>query len=322
MMPARSVSAQVKAHLVEPMLALAVKELPSGAEWSYELKLDGYRALGLKSGAAVRLYSRNGKDFSQRFPAVTRALEALPDETLIDGEVVAVDENGRPSFSSLQNFDRAPVFYAFDLPILAGEDLKQRPLDERRKALRRLTRQLHDPIRFSETFDTSAADMIAVVREQELEGVVAKRRSSFYEPGRRSGAWIKLRVNRRQDFVIGGYVPRGQNFDSILVGYYEGRDLKFAASVRAGFTPASRQVLFAGFAKIENSKCPFSNLPDASKGRWGVGITEEKMAQCRWLKPRIVVVIDFLEWTLDNRLRHASFVAVSTDKRGSAVVRE
>ena len=106
------------------MLCAAVKELPDGASWEYELKLDGYRALGIKSERNVRLYSRNGKDFSARFPSITRALAALPDETLIDGEVVAVDENGRPSFSSLQNFDRAPVSYAFDLPTLAGEDLK------------------------------------------------------------------------------------------------------------------------------------------------------------------------------------------------------
>jgi ATP-dependent DNA ligase len=210
----------------------------------YELKLDGYRALGLKTEGRTRLYLRNGKDFSARFPSITRAIDALPDETLIDGEVVAVDEKGRPSFSSLQNFDRAPMFYVFDLPTPAGEDLKQRPLDERRKVLRKLTRQLKDPIRFSETFRASAADMIAVVREQGLEGVVAKRRDSHYEPGRRSGGWVKMRVNLRQDFIVGGYMPRGRNFDSILVGYFDGRELKCAGSVRAGFTPASRQALF------------------------------------------------------------------------------
>ena len=120
--------------------------------------------------------------------------------------------------------------------------------------------------------------MIAVVREQGLEGVVAKRRDSFYEPGRRSGAWVKLRINRRQDFIVGGYVPRGQNFDSILVGYYDGHDLKYVASIRAGFTSASRQALFKGFWKLEAAECPFSNLPDASKGRWGTGITAEKGA--------------------------------------------
>jgi DNA ligase D-like protein (predicted ligase) len=304
------------------MLCLAVKELPTGPEWSYELKLDGYRALGLKTAGHVRLFSRNGKDFSTRFPGVTRALDALPDETLIDGEVVAVDEHGRPSFSNLQNFDRAPIFYTFDLPTLAGKNLTQHPLDERRKDLLKLTRQLKDPIRFSETFKASAADMIAVVREQGLEGVVAKRRDSHYEPGRRSGAWVKMRVNRRQDFIVGGYVPRGNNFDSILVSYYEDRDLKYAGSVRADFTPASREALFKTFAKLETAECPFVNLPDKSKGRWGAGITAEKMKACRWLKPRIVVAIDFLEWTPDQRLRHASFVAQSDRDKSFSVASE
>jgi DNA ligase D-like protein (predicted ligase) len=304
------------------MLCQAVKELPTGPEWAYEVKLDGYRALGLKTAGHVRLFSRNGKDFSARFPGVTRALDALPDETLIDGEVVAVDEHGRPSFSNLQNFDRAPMFYAFDLPTLAGENLKQRPLDERRKDLLKLTRQLKDPIRFSETFKASAADMISVVREQGLEGVVAKRRDSPYEPGRRSGAWVKMRVNRRQDFIVGGYLPRGNNFDSILVGYCDGRDFMYAASVRAGFTPASRKALFKTLSKLESTDCAFSNLPDKSKGRWGTGITADKMKACRWLKPRIVVAIDFLEWTLDDRLRHPSFVALRTDKRACQVGRE
>lgn len=124
-----------------------------------------------------------------------------------------------------------------------------------------------------------------------LEGVVAKRRSSFYEPGRRSGAWVKLRVNRRHDFIVGGYLPRGRNFDSILVGYYEGRDLKYAGSVRADFTPASREALFNGFSKLELAECPFSNLPEASKGRWGTGITADKVKACVWLKLRIVVAI-------------------------------
>jgi bifunctional non-homologous end joining protein LigD len=117
-------------------------------------------------------------------------------------------------------------------------------------------------------------------------------------------------------------VPRGRNFDSILVGYYEGRELKYAGSVRAGFTPASRQTVFGSFSKLETRECPFSNLPDKSKGRWGTGITAEKMAQCRWLKPRIVVAIDFLEWTLDDRLRDASFVGPRTGRPATSVHRQ
>ncbi len=119
-------------------------------------------------------------------------------------------------------------------------------------------------------------------------------------------------------------MPRGTSFDSILVGYYvgrDGRDFKYAGSVRAGFTPASRRDVFARFSKVEKPYCPFSNLPDATRGRWGSGITVEKMEQCRWLKPRIVVAIDFLEWTLDNRLRHPSF-AFSKDMPVKNIVRE
>jgi len=130
-----------------------------------------------------------------------------------------------------------------------------------------------------------------------------------------------MRVNRRQEFVVCGYLPRARNFDSILVGYFDGRDLKFAGSVRAGFTTASRQALFVSLAKLEVAECPFTNLPDESKGRWGTGITAEKMAACRWLKPRIVVAIDFLEWTLDERLRHPAFVALSTEKLPKNVTR-
>jgi ATP-dependent DNA ligase len=224
----------------------------------------------------------------------------------------SIGTNGRRCLATLQTAASSFRIAAIT-PTLSGEDLMKRTLDERRTLLRRTMRQLAEPIRFSETFDTSPGDMIAVVRENGLEGVVAKRRDSHYEPGSRSGAWVKLRVNRRQNFVIGGYTPREQNFDSILVGYYKGHDLKYAASIRAGFTPASRRQVSARFTKLETVDCPFSNLPDATKGRWGAGITAEKMAQCHWLKPRIVVAIDFLEWTLENRLRHPSFVALSKD---------
>jgi len=299
------------------MLALAVRALPTGPEWSYELKFDGYRALGLKSRGQVRLGSRNGKDFSRRFQQVTRALEALPDETLIDGEIVAVDQNGLPRFRLLQDYDAsasAILYYAFDLPYLRGQDLRGEPLDIRRKMLREIVHALPDPIHYSETFEVPVEQLLQVVRERNLEGVVAKRRNSVYQPGKRSGAWVKLRANHREEFVIGGYVPSVKNFDAILVGCYEDGDLKYTASIRAGFTSASRQALFAGFSKLEANSCPFSNLPDVTRGRWGEGITAEVMARCRWLQPRLVVAVDFLEWTPANRLRHASFVELCINK--------
>jgi DNA ligase D-like protein (predicted ligase) len=317
--------AEAKARFIEPMLCLAVEKLPEGPAWQYEVKLDGYRAIGVRTTNGIELWSRNRKDFSRRFPEVARALEALPDETILDGEVVAVNGDGLPSFSSLQNFGDGAVailFYPFDVPMLAGEDLRSKPLAVRREMLRKLIPGLPDTIRFSETFDASAAELMAAVRSNGLEGVVAKRRDSSYKPGDRSGDWVKVRANRGQQFVIGGYLPGSTTFDSILVGYYEGRDLMYAGRIRSGFTPVSRQALFSNFAGLSISKCPFRNLPESSKGRWGEGLTAEDMKRCRWLKPQLVAAIEYLEWTLDARLRHPKFVALRDDRIAREVTRE
>jgi DNA ligase D-like protein (predicted ligase) len=315
----------VNARFFEPMLCLAVPKLPEGPEWQLELKLDGYRGIGIKSNGHAHLASRNGKNFSERFPTVTRALNRLPDETVIDGEIVAVNEDGVPSFNLLQNFggvEHTILFYAFDLLLLAGTDLRSRPLEQRRALLRELIPKLGDPIRHSETFDVPAAELLATVRQHGLEGIVAKRRNSTYRPGDRSGDWVKMRANRGQELVIGGYVPGSNTFDSILVGYYDGANLKYAARIRAGFVPAVRQRVFALFTGLELEKCPFVNLPERGIGRWGEGLTAEDMKQCRWLMPMLVASIEFLEWTPENRLRHPKFVALRDDREASQIFRE
>src|SRR6266446_125614 len=216
------------------MACLAVAEVPAGIEWEYELKFDGYRAIAFKTRNRVHLASRNGKDFSQRFAELVRQLEPLPDETVIDGEIFALDSSVRPSFNLLQNYatrEYCLVFYVFDLLILADEDFKNEPLELRRKLLHtRVMSRLSEPIRFSETIPASAAELIRAVHEQGLEGVIAKR-DSLYQAGKRSGAWIKMRVNQGQELVIGGYVPAPKNFDSIVVGYYEGKKLIYVARV-------------------------------------------------------------------------------------------
>jgi bifunctional non-homologous end joining protein LigD len=307
-------------------MCLAVADLPAGPQWEYELKLDGYRAIGFKTRGLVHLMSRNGKDFSRRFRALTRALEALPDETAIDGEVVALDGIGRPSFNLLQNHassDYSLVFYVFDLLMIAGADLTRERLELRRELLRtKLMPNLSQPIRFSETLRASPAALVSAVREQGLEGVIAKRLDSSYESGRRSGAWVKARVNQGQELVIGGYVPESKNFDSILVGYYENQKLLYAARVRNGFVPASREALFKRFRGLEVASCPFRNLPESKKGRWGEGLTAEDMGKCRWLQPRLVAVIEFAEWTPANHLRHSKFIALREDKDANQVRRE
>jgi ATP-dependent DNA ligase len=216
---------KIKAAFIEPMLLLSASALPEGADWVYELKLDGYRALAIKTDGGVHLRSRNNKDFNARYPAVAKALAPLPDETVIDGEVVALDESGRPSFNILQNYGAANVpiiYYVFDVLILAGRDVMSEPLSVRRDSLRNhILPRLSEPIRYCPELNASLADVIESVRAAGLEGVVAKRLDSAYEPGSRSGAWRKMRINQGQEFVIGGYTLGGKNFDAVIFGCYD-----------------------------------------------------------------------------------------------------
>ena len=308
------------------MLLLRSATLPSGDRWSYELKLDGYRAVAFKRQGIVHLRSRNDSDFNARYPAVTRALSNMPDDTIIDGEIVALDQDGRPSFNLLQNYGSAAaavVYYVFDVMMLEGRDVMREPLVTRRQFLeRKVLPTLIEPVRYSAPLDADLAVLIHSVKVHGLEGLVAKRSSSPYEPGLRSGAWMKMRVNRGQEFVIGGYTRGTRTFDALVLGCYERGELIYVARTRNGFTPATREKLFRAFKEFEIDACPFANLPEAKSGRWGQGLTQAKMADVQWLQPVLVGQFEFLEWTADNHLRHSSFVALRTDKRASDVVRE
>jgi bifunctional non-homologous end joining protein LigD len=315
-----------KARFIDPMLLLRTDRLPEGSNWLYELKLDGYRAVAFKTGGKAQLRSRNDKDFRERYRLVTNALAALPDETVIDGEVVALDHAGRPSFNVLQNFGSsvAPIFYyVFDVMILGGRELMDEPLSARRKLLSdRVLPKLSEPIRFSPQLDASLPDLIASVRAQKLEGLVAKRLDSRYEPGERSGAWQKMRVNQGQEFVIGGYTVGGKTFDALVFGYYDDGRLVYAGRTRNGFTPSLRQELMGRFHALATGVCPFVDLPEKHAGRWGQGLTAEKMKACRWLKPALVGQFEFVEWTPDNHLRHSRFLGLREDKDAREVRRE
>jgi bifunctional non-homologous end joining protein LigD len=317
----------VKAGFVEPMLLLKTETLPDDpARWIYQLKIDGYRAIAFKTGGRLHLRSRNDKDFNGRYPALLTGLAGLPDETVIDGEVVALDADGRPSFNHLQNWadpDTPLAYYVFDVLVLEGRDLKAETLERRTDTLEReVLPHLAEPVRYSGPLQASLRDLVHSVKAQGLEGLVAKRRDSRYEPGLRSGAWMKMRVNCGQEFVIGGYTVGGSRFDALIFGYYEGGKLLYAARTRNGFTPGLREQLHRKFRGLEIPDCPFANLPEAVGGRWGVGLTKAKMADCRWLRPVLVGQFEFLEWTPDNHLRHARFVALREDKPPLDVRRE
>jgi len=188
----------------------------------------------------------------------------------------------------------------------------------RKKILPRLA----DPVRYAAPLDARLPALIESVKAQGFEGLVAKRLDSRYEAGPRSGAWQKMRVNRAQEFVIGGYTVGTKTFDALISGYYEGDRLMYAARTRNGFTPVVRQQLFKKFRGLERKDCPFVNLPEAKTGRWGAGLTAAKMKECRWLEPVLVAQVEFLEWTGENHLRHTKFFALRDDKPARDVRRE
>jgi bifunctional non-homologous end joining protein LigD len=304
------------------MTAKVVSILPEGPEWIYEVKLDGYRALLTKHDGHVRIRSRNEKPLS--YPQVEAAGRRLKAESVVlDGEIVAVDENGRPSFQALQHRGAHPqhaiVFYAFDVLHLNGEDLTQLPLEARRSHLPNVVQ--NSGVLISQELPGTAQQVIAAVRRLGLEGVIAKRKHSPYQ-AQRSGAWVKLKLDRQQEFVVGGYRPGTHGVDALLVGYYDGRALTFAGKVRAGFTPHIRREVFEQLKSLHASKCPFADLPNSKPSHWGAGVTAEEMDEMQWLMPKLVAQIRFVEWTADGHLRHAAFLGLRGDKAAREVRRE
>ena len=297
--------------------------LTEGPQWVYEIKLDGYRTIAVMR-QAVNLFSRRRKSFNRQYPHIVEALSGLPEGTVLDGEVVAQDDAGRPNFNLLQHSRSQSSrirYFVFDLLVYKNRDLTELPLSERRKLLQGIL-PVSPRIAISEQFEVSASEIIAAVRQQYLEGVVAKRKDSLYEAGERTGAWIKYRVNRGQEFVVGGYLPGPHGFDSLIVGYYRGKNLVYVARVRNGFVPALRRQVFTKIRGFVSPKMPFSNLPDEHASRWGESLTAEAMKKCVWLKPKVVAQIEFLEWTDADRLRHSKFVGLRDDKQPQSVVKE
>jgi DNA ligase D-like protein (predicted ligase) len=306
------------------MECLPVEKIPEGDIWTYELKLDGYRLVAVKTAGRVILYSRRGTDLSKRFEYVTAGLATLPDETVIDGELVALDEQGKPNFNLLQNFRSSEshiMLYSFDVLTRLGEDLSKRPLAKRREILASTVKPC-EHLGISQVSHQTASEMLEFVKSHGLEGVIAKRADSIYEPGRRSGLWVKKRLNLSQEFVIGGYVPSHLGLDSIVIGVYRDKQLHYAARVRAGFVPLTRRQVFERIKPLQTTKCPFVNLPEKDAGRWGQGLTVEKMKECVWVKARVVAEIEFLEWTGADHLRHTKFVGLRDGKDPRTVMRE
>ena len=315
---------------VAPMQAMLVDSIRPG-DWIYEIKFDGYRAVALRGGNETRILSRNDKDLGRKFPEVKDAVAALAvQDAVIDGEIVALDDKGRSSFQLLQGFDmglvRPPIiFYAFDLLRLNGKDLQGLPIEERKAKLEALLKKAPGVIRYSVSFTKKIEELLSRVRGLGLEGLIGKRTNSRYESGKRTGAWVKIKLHREQEFVIGGYTePEGsrKHFGALLVRFYEGKNLNFAGRVGTGFSEKLLRSLFDDLQKIRVESCPFSDLPAPGRNRWDQGLTATEMKRCRWVKPSMVCQVKFTEWTRDDRLRQPVFLGIREDKSPNEVVRE
>lgn len=319
------------AGYVEPMKALLVEKIPRDPGWIFEMKWDGYRALAVKKDKKVRLYSRRANDVTPQFPEIAEAINDLPFSNMVlDGEVVAVDEQGNASFQLLQNYKQRAAgrnasalrYYVFDILNLENRDLKQLPLERRKAILQALLENVPDPVYYSGRVEGDPEELLEQAEKNRMEGLIGKSVDCPYQPGRRNGAWIKLKASREQEFVIGGYTaPRGARscFGAILVGHFEGKKLIFASKVGTGFDTETLDDLHGIFQKLRVNECPFSNLP--SSNRQG-GISRAEMKRCTWLEPRLVAQVRFTEWTADGGLRHPVFLGLRDDKPAREVVRE
>ncbi len=318
------------AEFIPPMKALGVETVPTApaGEWLCEIKFDGYRAIVVLNARQATLWSRNHKPLD--YPEVMAPLEKLNcTNAVLDGEIVALDPQGRSNFQLLQGRDlgeRPPLaLYVFDLLHLDGESLLARPLEERRTQLGRLLRRARSPLLLSPQFSVDPGAFLAEARAKGLEGMILKQRGSLYESGARSGRWLKIKNLNEQEFVIGGFTPPRNSrvyFGSLLLGHYAGGKLLYAGKVGTGFNASLLRTVHARLTRLATPRCPFANLPLAHRSRFGQGMTPAVMRTVTWVKPSLVAQIKFAEWTNDGILRQPVFLGLRTDKPARAVRRE
>jgi DNA ligase D, 3''-phosphoesterase domain/DNA polymerase LigD, ligase domain len=322
---------KAKLRFIEPMKPRLVERPPSVGDWLYELKFDGIRAIAVKSGPGIKLISRNQKQLNGRFPEIAQGCEEIGgEEYVIDGEIVALDEAGRSSFQLLQRAEledkTAPLaFYAFDLMQLNSHSTMSLPVVQRKAWLSQLLPASSDLIRFSGELGGDPDTLLAEIKRRGLEGLIGKLRESPYEPGRRSGSWVKIKSLNEQEFVIGGYTPPAgsrKHFGALLVGYYDKDRLVFAGKVGTGFDSRSLADLHKKLRAEKRDDCPFADLPSKQGGQWVQGITPAEMRRCTWVNPKFVCQIKFAEWTRDLKLRQPVFLGLREDKDPREVVRE
>jgi bifunctional non-homologous end joining protein LigD len=301
-----------------PMLATLASEVPGGRGWLFEIKWDGYRAVAYLRGSEPRLVSRNGNDLTDRFSTVARALSTAiktPD-CVLDGEVCALDEDGRSSFSAMQQGTGTLVYYVFDVLELEGKPLVDLSLEERRAELERLLDRRNRTVLLSEAFGDGVS-LLEAAAANRLEGVIAKKADSRYEPGRRSRNWLKVKTHGRQEFIIAGYTRgkgrRSKSLGSLVLAVNRGNGLEYVGNCGTGFTEKEIGKLMSKLRPLERSDPPFAAVPKMPKVRKGDVV---------WVEPKLVCEVEFAEWTHDGRLRAPSYQGLREDKEAEEVRRE
>lgn len=300
---------------VKPMLCTLVEEPFDKDNWLFEIKWDGYRAIGSRHGSARTLYSRAGNDFSEKFAPIYDALGSIEHDVILDGEIVVVDESGAPHFEWLQNYHRNPQgslhYYVFDVLWCDGHDVRTMPL-KLRKALLKAVLPKASPIRYSDHIEHDGVKLFEHMEQQHLEGIVAKRADSEYHEADRGYDWLKIKTHLRQEVVIGGFTePRGsrQYLGALIVGVYKHGELQYVGHSGGGIPDDQRKALRAKLDKLERKTSPFAVEPKPN-------------APVHWVKPELVCEMNFAEWTSEGSMRQPKFVGMREDKKPAAVKRE
>jgi len=302
-------------HAVQPMLATPVKEPFDHPDWIFEVKWDGYRAVAEIRDDAVSLYSRNGVSFDKKFSPITEALRKFGFEAVFDGEIVVVDDQGRPDFQILQHYRDSGsghlLYYVFDLLYFRGHDLTDLPLLRRKELLKKILPSTAQ-IRFSDHIWKEGILFYNVAKEKGLEGIIAKHSQSAYEAGRRSRQWLKVKTLLTQDAVIAGFTEPGGSrkyFGALVLGVYEGNELMYIGHAGGGFTANKLKNIHERLEPLTQKKCPFRVKPETN-------------ASVTWVKPELVCEVSLSGWTEDGVMRQPVFLRLREDKAAREVVRE
>lgn len=311
---------------ISPMLATLVDEAFDDPDWYYEVKWDGYRTISYVSDNEVKLLSRNNKIFTEKYYPLSESLRKWKLNGVFDGEIIVADEKGVSDFGALQNWrseaDGELRMYVFDLLWYEGRNLMKMPLAERQAILKETLPIHSENIRLSEVFAGNGKEFFSVAEKLGLEGIIAKRSSSTYNPGHRTREWLKIKVHKRQEVVIGGYTLNegGKFFSALLLGVFDNGIFRFVGKVGTGFNDRMKQQMLSLFRPLLSDKSPFDIVPDVNQpSRFR---PDPPKATAVWLKPELVCEVSFTEMTDDGVFRHPSFKGMRTDKKASDVILE